>query len=69
MTDLKPLTNLMVTSVVGWMARYLLRNALRREPTIFEVMYYDCELWLKELSQRQQERMKIYQTIHDLAWG
>jgi len=71
MIDLKPLGNPMLTSMVRGIIRYLsvtsLRNALQREPTTFEVICYEYELWFRELSRRLEEITKIYQKIHDLA--
>ena len=69
MTDLKPLTNSMVTSMMGGMVRYLLRNVLQRELTVWEILYCECELWLWGLLRWYQERLNTYQVIHDLIWG
>ena len=69
MTDLKPLTNSMVTSMMRGMVRYLLRNVLQRELTVLEILYCECELWLWNFFRWYQERLNTYQVIHDLAWG
>ena len=73
MTDLKPLKNLMASVMIEAMRRHMavetLRKALQRRPTALEILYYENELWERELSQWQQDRLKTYQKIHDLVWG
>lgn len=73
MTELKQLVNLMASLMIEVMRQHMvvetLRKALQRKPAALEILYYENELWRWELSQWQQERLNIYQKIHDLVWG
>ena len=73
MTDLKPLTSLMASLMIEVMRRHMaieiLSKALQRKPTVLEILYYENELWRWELSRWYQNRLNIYQVIHDLIWG
>ena len=70
--NVKELTGLMVPMMVAAMQRCMeiaaLRDLLGRDPMETELVYYENQLWLRELTRWRQDRGTALQKIYSLVW-
>jgi len=73
MSEVKELMASMVPFMAAIMTRQMeiatLREILGREATPGELMYFENQLWRRNLNQWWQDRQNGYRKIHDFVWG
>jgi len=60
---------LMVDLVRQNMELFTLRQLLNRAPTPGELMYYENQLWRRNLNRWWQDRQNAYRKIFNFVWG
>jgi len=71
--DFRQVINGLIPTMVEIMRRAMeltiLRELLRREPTSWELWFFDDQLYRRELARWAEDRLTAPEKIHRLVWG